>query len=545
MTIYDKLLNPYPALLEYLDLLNKQINLGLSSFNPERYGSLTAAKRNGKVFIVGIIPPDNVVNFQPVETQKQNIMESGAGTSTQSASSVAPGQLETKEQLAQKAGNKQLTGADANGPIVNRNGQIDQNSLDILSRTGFFQAVNTVAQQQNVDPTAILAICYAESKLSSKAAHGNAVGVFQLLAVEANKMSRGIAPYITKMSATQQMTYYNEYVGNFRSKYGGNQTLNALQLYLFNAGRPDLVNSTNNSGQVVLTGKDATSNPIINKDKNNEITMAEMQARLDEIQREPGFQAALEAYNNTIGSADLTPWDQYVLGQDSPGLTQNVGGENQNNGLMTYGGITQAETDDIDFRLGRNIALASQERINAVKKQTAALQQQIDLLNNMPPLLLLINPSEFIRNYEHTTDSGPKGRYGNIVHIWLEKPMKISGRGVSAGQYAIAAGYHGGLTAENRVHSLSYQNLMSLAMIYKNNGVVFTGSEVKSQAGIPILACSIYIYYDNHIYIGSFNDFSIDDDANKPFNMSYTFSFDVRYDLDVESSQLVETRIAR
>ena len=80
-------------------------------------------------------------------------------------------------------------------------------------------------------------------------------------------------------------------------------------------------------------------------------------------------------------------------------------------------------------------------------------------------------------------------------------------------------------------------------MIYKNNGVIFAGGA--SQPGIPILACSIYIYYDNHVYIGSFNDFSIDDDASKPFNMGYSFSFDVRYDLDIDSSQLVETRIAR
>jgi hypothetical protein len=226
---------------------------------------------------------------------------------------------------------------------------------------------------------------------------------------------------------------------------------------------------------------------------------------------------------------------------EPPGLTDNVGGETRS--LMVYGKVTQAETDDLTLRLGRNIAFASKERLKVVEEQTAALQKQIDIINSTPPLLMLVNPSEFTRGYEHSADSSVKGRYGHIVQVWLERPMKISGRGVTAGQYAIVGGGFGGLTTENRVHSLSYQSLMSLVMIYKNNGVIFAGSE--SQAGIPILACSIYIYYDNHIYIGSFNDFSIEDNASKPFNMTYNFSFDVRYDLDIDSSQLIETQIAR
>lgn len=555
MTIYDKLLNPYPVLLSYLEQLNRQINLDIASFNPERFGSLTAARRSGKPFIIGIIPPDNIVNFMPVETKKQTVQDLGTskGASSSSpasrAAATVAGELPfTPSQLTQMAKNGTL--GPANGPIVDGKGNLVQANLDILANSGFFGTVNTVAKRRNIpNPADILVVCFGESKLGSNAVnpYGGASGVFQMLSVEINKTfgntSRGMAPFFKDMSASQQMVYYDQYVSNYQSKVTGDQPLNALQLYLMNAGKPHLVKQINNPNAQVLTDDEYKANTPkgsafspLDHDKNGKITISDMQFFVNNIRNDPGYKAAVEVLNQTISNTPVTATTTV--------LTEDIN-SNTTRGIMSYGGVTEAETDDITLRLGKNIAIASAERVAIAQTQTKALQDQINILNDMPPLLMLVNPSEFTRNYEHTADSGIKGRHGHIVHIWLERPMKINSRGTSAGQYAMAAGGFGGLTTENRVNSLSYQNLMSLAMIYKNNGVLFTGSEVGSQAGIPILACSIYIYYDNHIYIGSFNDFSIEDDANKPFNMAYTFSFDVRYDLDVDSSQLIETRIAR
>jgi len=120
-----------------------------------------------------------------------------------------------------------------------------------------------------------------------------------------------------------------------------------------------------------------------------------------------------------------------------------------------------------------------------------------------------------------------KGRYGNIVHLWLEKPVTISASGVTAGQYIVDAEGNGGLTNVNRIHSVSYQNLLSLFFLYKNNGVIFGSS--KADRGIPILSCSLYIYYDQRLYVGSFDDFGIQDSGDKPHNMAYNFKFTVRY----------------
>jgi len=222
---------------------------------------------------------------------------------------------------------------------------------------------------------------------------------------------------------------------------------------------------------------------------------------------------------------------------------KEIAESNQNKAIMIYTGTTRLEGQDPNTtRLKKNVRAADNLRQKIAKTQTDALRAQIQAINNTPPLALAINPQSFDRSYEQAVDS-PKGRAGHIIHSWLERPMKISSSGVSAGQYVLDGAGGGGLTSERRVHSISYHNLMSLVMIYKNNGVIFAGIEAGSERGIPIVACALYIYYDNHIYIGSFDDFGIDDRADKPFNMGYSFKFNVRYDLDIDSSHLIESTV--
>jgi len=50
-----------------------------------------------------------------------------------------------------------------------------------------------------------------------------------------------------------------------------------------------------------------------------------------------------------------------------------------------------------------------------------------------------------------------------------------------------------------------------------------------AHTGVAILGFSVYIYYDGHIYIGSFDTFSVKDDSSKPYNMSYDMKFVCRY----------------
>ena len=209
---------------------------------------------------------------------------------------------------------------------------------------------------------------------------------------------------------------------------------------------------------------------------------------------------------------------------------------------MTNGNVTDPTQDPLGNSLGRNITIANAQRVQAVQAQTNYLNGQIALIQQTPALMMLVNPQEFTRNYEQTTDP-VKTRSGFIVNMWLEKPLSITSKGVSAGQYAFQPGSGGGLVHYNRIQTVSYQNLMSLVAMFKNNGYIFTdGSFGQSNQGIPLIALSLYIYYDNHLYIGSFDEFEITDDGMKPYNLSYSWKFTVRYDID--TTQVSDTFIS-
>lgn len=197
--------------------------------------------------------------------------------------------------------------------------------------------------------------------------------------------------------------------------------------------------------------------------------------------------------------------------------------------IMTTGSSTQLEADPSGDRIGR-LTDVDLERLAIGRQQTDALRRQLETIRTTPGLVMLVNPSEFTRSYERSTDVA-KGRKSNIVHNWLERPMTINSSGVTAGQYVVDGEGNGGLTGPLRVYSLSYENLLSLIGLYKTNGIVYSGPE--ADRGTPLLAYSVFIYYDNHMYIGSFESFDVSDTETRQHNIQYSWRFKTRYDMDV------------
>lgn len=511
-SLYEKLLTPAYNILRTIDFLNKQTPLGTTSFTNDQYGSITAARRSSKPFIIGIIPPDNPVNFVPVEDVKTDLLDYSSG------GSVATQWTKEKVEKANKDG--QL--GPSNGSI-SEGDQISAQNLNTLTSSGFFSDLAGVASNLGVKPEDLLLVLYGQSGLASNEVQtgklGSSKGISQVVNANQAGISNALWGNYGNASAVQQLPFVQQYLSNVMAKSRTKGPYTATQLYLMSSGGANYVGKAGTpsgaAGNItVFPPGSSTSFP--GTGPGGAVTLADFQNRITQIQNDPAYKTAAAQLTNLNAATPRS--------------------------LMAYSGVTDMESDDptVD-RLGKNIRPAKAERQRIAQQQTDALQGQINIIKLMPPLLLLINPSEFSRNYEQSVDSSPKTRLGHIVHVWLERPMKISGSGVSAGQYVIDVSGAGGLNTQNRVYSLSYQNLMSLAMIYRNNGVILAGSE--SQRGVPILSCSVYIYYDNHVYIGSFNDFQLDDAAGKPFNMAYTFSFDVRYDLDAINSRLIETQI--
>lgn len=517
---------PVPNIAAFAELLERQVTIdfanadlgdGVSSF-----GTMTASTRNPKPFIVGFIAPDNPVNFTPIQISKVKLSDLAAQSGI---SAPAPG-----------AGKGQL------GP-------------------DFWVNFVAMCNRLKLDPKELAKVFYNESGFipSKKNTKGNpprivAQGIAQFVKNTAIKVG-GVPPALwdtfSTLSGEQQLPYIETYLDKagikngrkagsiYSTHFGGYPLPGYGRGYMSRAKYGSLPQDKQSAIEKAVTSHGGTLNFMFKAYHQN-----------SGIDGEGGFpqdgvagSADLKRYMNKIVLAgsisnDISAAEAAIAAGAVPTKPGAAATKAQDNvkkkddtpagTIMKTGSITDPN-DPLSDGLGRSVVVASERRLEIAAKQTLALRSQIDMINRTPPLVLLINPVRFERDYEQSVDTSSKGRYHNIVQYWLERPFSISCSGQTAGQYAVNAEGDGGITNMYRIFSLSYVNLLSLLMIYKNNGILFAGEE--SDRGIPILGMSVFIYYDQHIYIGSFDTFSITDAAVKPFNMSYEFRFTVRYDV--------------
>ena len=180
----------------------------------------------------------------------------------------------------------------------------------------------------------------------------------------------------------------------------------------------------------------------------------------------------------------------------------------------------------------------------AQKNLIRALQIAIQQMANTPPMRMMINPESFkVASLKIISDGnwGRNGAGAGIEH-WGDGQDTISASGRIAGFYALdseasangSPGNSPGLTRMARNFSGSYQNFLSLYLLYRNNGGVWLEDFADAQDAKTTkpnnlaLVGSVYLYYDNTMYIGSFDSFSITEDDTAPFTLSYSFEFVVR-----------------
>ncbi|HEY8096299.1 MAG TPA: hypothetical protein VIE65_09465, partial [Methylobacter sp.] len=510
--ILKSLENPVPSVLGFLEQLERQVNL--QTFQPgdgddgfgTSFGTLTASRRNSKPFIIGFLPPDNVVDFIPVINATSPV--GLVPTSVNPPQAVTGIKVGTKNYGELPKTRVTVSVSDVRQAIYN----------SYLRQTGVPPTENTLglmASQilvENGGNAAATSFGTNNYNLGNSHASGGgtyAPGQDTKASRSANSRNGVLDPPPTPSGGT----YY------FGTDYDGSGK--AYPVYF--AAYKSLDDAVDHHVNQLLTNWNGAANA------------QDVQGFISGLQHDPShgayFQISESVYASALNNQLLAYRARFgndPIGSnptDAKNLSADDGTGRQ---IMTSGSFGGVESQDpLANRFGRNIRQADEARIDSAQKQTSALKRQIDAIHATSPLLLLINPSEFARSYEASIDNGIKGRYKNIVHTWLERPGIISSNGVTAGQYIVDAEGSGGLTNTYRIHTVSYQNLLSLVLTYKNNGILFAGSE--SDRGIPILACSLYIYYDQILYIGSFDDLSVSDSADRPYNMSYSFKFSVRY----------------
>lgn len=173
-------------------------------------------------------------------------------------------------------------------------------------------------------------------------------------------------------------------------------------------------------------------------------------------------------------------------------------------------------------------------RFEDARRQTVfQIGAALQAIAETPPLRMLVNPSSFRVSSDKVINESAWGRNGPIEHHWGDNQDKIEGSGKIAATYSMDAvtGEGPGLTRNARQYSKSYQNLLSLWLIYRNNAGVYLPDPIGSKGGHNAnlaLIGSVYLYYDDIMYIGSFDSFSITESDTAPYTVEYSFSFTVR-----------------
>jgi hypothetical protein len=230
---------------------------------------------------------------------------------------------------------------------------------------------------------------------------------------------------------------------------------------------------------------------------------------------------------------------------------QNVA-EEQGSNAWAKGGSKDAKeaAKDINKRAGTNLDPSTlSQRFQASQESfRKALKAAIEQMAQLPPLRMLVNPESFSVSAEKIISDGNYGRNGPIIEHWGDGQERIEGSGKVAAFFAMdALNANGpGLTRTARAGSLSFQNLMSLYLLYKSNGALwmkeFLDNRTENHSLISLIG-SIYIFYDNILYVGSFDNFTITESDTAPYTLEYSFSFVARawFLLDSTQQQLLDT----
>jgi len=163
-------------------------------------------------------------------------------------------------------------------------------------------------------------------------------------------------------------------------------------------------------------------------------------------------------------------------------------------------------------------------------------------IDEPPPVLALaINPREFsktmakrVTQSRHRAEIRDKGAYTN--NFAFDELDVLSCSGTSAMFYG-----QNGLTVDDRRNSLGFRNLNSLVQIYRNNGRNYRKRPtndaplVTGGSGLIETVGRVIIAFDDFIYRGSFDSFSLDETDDKPFNISFSFQFTVSNTIDVRN----------
>lgn len=169
------------------------------------------------------------------------------------------------------------------------------------------------------------------------------------------------------------------------------------------------------------------------------------------------------------------------------------------------------------------------------------IAQQLDTILKSPPITFYINPSSFAVTYTKKHQFTERTRYGYIYQAWGEDQPKISVSGrigsFVAGKGNPAIAVPTGHQFATKLDSASFQQLMALLTLYKNNGYIY---DLLGKSNAHHLVGCIAIEYDGFTYFGHFESFEWGyEETHTAGGMTYSFQFTVSRMYDNRQTSLI------
>jgi hypothetical protein len=513
--------------------------------------------RNPKLFVIGLLPP--AVNLSDKK------LDRSASVAAQSGSFPVDGPARAGKATSPV---DEFVSPDAETPTIPegpgglKNGSYHGRGAKLGDQ--FWVDFTAMCDRLKVDPGAMAVVMRNESGFNTSAVavrNGKvtAKGLNQIAPDTAKKL--GIPPEeyerFGKLSAERQLFWAEKYF-----KSNGVRGMSAAQLAARNLG--DAYARTNPGGVLYASAAYQASHGGYGAFRDGGVggkqDLAYQANNIVDTKYGDGDGAIsredVEAWTTKAGSpfaAEITKaQNARRLGARSTSTDRQNVAEGQGSKAWAKDGSKDAKgaAKDINKQAGTSLKVPTLgQRFQAAQESVRkALQAAIEQMAKMPPLRLLVNPESFSMSAEKIVSDGNYGRNGPIVEHWGDGQERIEGSGKVAAFFAMDAfnATGPGLTRTARAGSLSFQNLMSLYLLYKSNGALwmkeFLDNRTENHSLMSLIG-SIYIYYDNTLYVGSFDNFTITESDTAPYTLEYSFSFVARawFLLDSTEQQLLDS----
>jgi hypothetical protein len=252
------------------------------------------------------------------------------------------------------------------------------------------------------------------------------------------------------------------------------------------------------------------------------------------------FVSPLSTYTTARTTETGTPVASYSKASASMGAfnAPSADAATSSRGTLAYSGTANTLSTRVVAN-GRQLTLSSAtETVPTLADGYTALDMvmQDKMLQDAPPLTLLINPSEFSVSYTAIQSYSARGRNGLIFQRWGEQQPQLTFSGSTGAFIAGASRASNGETnavsgmqfAAKR-DSAAWQNFMSLYHFYRSNGYIydtFGGSEAHLAVG------AIRIDYDQVTYEGHIDAFDYTYDEANPHRVAWNITFTCSHIID-------------